>query len=529
MGNLSRNEGPPPLRARVHYVLAVAVMIVYGGKVCPFLSGLEPWRLVLLLGLPLGGAYLARRAGLLLVEAAAPVRRPVLQFRLELGLILLAGLASGAWGRFVLGFPWGSGLKILLGSTAMGLFAGVDLALERERAVIREAMARPADFLRPLVRLSPMTRRFFMITVLVILLATFIVALMLVNDVHWLAGELHGEGLERMLIRSVVLDLLTVMCLLTGHIVNLVLSYSRNLRLLFDNQTGALEHVSRGELDTLVPVVTQDEFGLIAGHTNAMIEGLRDRMRLREGLRMAREVQQRLLPRRPPRAVGLDLAGSTRYSDETGGDYYDFIESGGRERLGIVVGDVAGHDVGAAMLMTTVRGLLRLRAAHSGGPGDCLRDVNRMLSHDTFGTGRFMTLFLLRVDLADRSLAWACAGHDPAMLYDPASGEFTDLDCGDVPLGVTPDAAYREFRHGPLPPGAVLVLGTDGLWEARDPGGRMFGKRRLREVVRAAAGGSAAEIADAVTRAVDAFCDGGPQVDDQTLVVLKVPHGAPAA
>lgn len=511
------------VRARVHYGLAVAVLVVYGGKVCPFMDGLGPWPLALLVGVPLGLAYGLRRAGLGLVGRVSAMRRPVAQFRLDLGLFLLAGAASGVFGHLVLGFPWGSGVKLLVGSLALGVFAAVDLALECERGVIREAMARPRAFMRPLARLSPMTRRFFVITVCVIALATGVMALMLLADADWLMSQPDPSVMERMLVRSVLLDLFTVMGLLTGHILNLVHSYSRNLKLLFANQTGALEHVSRGDLDTVVPVATQDEFGLIAGHTNAMIEGLRDRMRMVEGLRVAREVQQRLLPRRAPAAAGLDLAGSTRYSDETGGDYYDFLEDPQGGRLGVAVGDVTGHGVGAAMLMTSVRGLLRLRAAHPGGLGERLGDVNRMLIRDTFGSGRFMTLFLLEVDLADRSLAWGCAGHDPGMLYDPATGEFTDLDGGDVPLGVTPQAEYREFSRGPLAPGSVLVLGTDGIWEARDASGRMFGKDRVREVVRAHAASPAGDIAAAVTAAVDAFAAGTPQADDQTLVVLKVP------
>ncbi|NIQ92700.1 MAG: phosphatase, partial [Deltaproteobacteria bacterium] len=105
----------------------------------------------------------------------------------------------------------------------------------------------------------------------------------------------------------------------------MIISYSKNLKLLFENETNVLERVTQGDLSRLVPVATNDEFGVIAGHTNTMIDGLRHRLQLITALKLAEEVQQNLLPTEPPSYPGLDIAGISNYCDETGGDYYDYF------------------------------------------------------------------------------------------------------------------------------------------------------------------------------------------------------------
>ncbi|MFA7238203.1 MAG: PP2C family protein-serine/threonine phosphatase, partial [Phycisphaeraceae bacterium] len=237
---------------------------------------------------------------------------------------------------------------------------------------------------------------------------------------------------------------------------------------------------------------------------------------------LAMQVQQSLLPEIPPVVEGLDIAGASKYCDETGGDYFDFIELNElrKGRLGVAIGDVAGHGVSAALLMATARALLRSRITMPGSLAEVFGDVNRHLCEGQF-SGRFMTLFYLMIDTTGRRLSWISAGHDPAMLYDPASDAFTELKGTDVPLGLDGAWQFRECEGGSWREGQVLVMGTDGIWECRDRGREMFGKVRLQEIVRANAGKAAKEIAGAITQAVQEHRGGAAQQDDITLVVIR--------
>jgi len=284
----------------------------------------------------------------------------------------------------------------------------------------------------------------------------------------------------------------------------------------------AARRLATGDFSARAHPKGRDELAELGRIFNDMAPQLADRVRMRESLELAMEVQLRLLPKTPPRVPGLDMAALSIYCDETGGDYYDFFEfTGSRQgRVGMAVGDVCGHGVGAALLMATARALLRPRAARDATPGTVVAGVNRDLCQDTMGTGRFMTLFYVEIDPGARNLRWARAGHDPAMLYDPRTGAFTELGGRGMALGVLDDAAYEDMRREAVPPEAVLVVGSDGIWESRNAAGEMFGKARLEQVVRRTAGHGAAAVVAAVAQALDDFRGDAPQEDDVTLVVV---------
>jgi sigma-B regulation protein RsbU (phosphoserine phosphatase) len=235
------------------------------------------------------------------------------------------------------------------------------------------------------------------------------------------------------------------------------------------------------------------------------------------------QVQKNLLPQTPPRVAGLDIAGATIFCDETGGDYYDFLDLSklGLHRLGVAVADVTGHGVSAALLMATARALLRSHAIQPGNLGRILGDINGHMTADT-PAGDFTTLFYAVIDVAQRTIRWANAGHDPAILYDPAADRFQELGGAGIPLGIEAEYTYRELRHNSLGPGQIIVIGTDGIWETRNARGRQFGKEALREVIRTQANRPAQELANDITDSLAAFRGTAPQEDDVTMVVIKV-------
>jgi len=251
---------------------------------------------------------------------------------------------------------------------------------------------------------------------------------------------------------------------------------------------------------------------------------LRDRLRLRHSLGVAMEVQQRLLPARAPIVKGLDVAGHSTYCDETGGDYYDFLvlDRTAPDSVLVALGDVMGHGVAAALVMAGVRAVLRDRAVVAGDLADLMGRLNRLISAD-HGGDRFMTMHLSVIDSRTQTMRWVSAGHDPAIIYDSADDSFKEVGEGDLPLGVMDDTTYTEHVHGPLTPGQVIVIGTDGVWEMPDVKGDQFGKDRLRDVIQEAAGGSAEEIALKLRERLASFRGDAKAVDDVTFVIIKVP------
>ncbi len=287
--------------------------------------------------------------------------------------------------------------------------------------------------------------------------------------------------------------------------------------------TRAANRVAAGELDTQVSVRGHDEIAQLAGGFNAMVPRLRHSMEIRQSLAVAMEVQQSLLPAAPPSIARLELAGRSRYCDETGGDYFDFIDVSeiAPDRILLAVGDVMGHGIGSAFIMASARAALRANVAEHDSLAALLTRVNGVLSADA-KAGRFMTLALLLVDPVRRHARWASAGHDPTIVYDPATDAFFELEGGDIPLGIDGQATFEEFASAAaLPDDAILFLGTDGIWETPGADGELFGKERLKAIIRAHRDRPLDELVDSVERALADYRGERPIHDDVTLVAAR--------
>lgn len=283
----------------------------------------------------------------------------------------------------------------------------------------------------------------------------------------------------------------------------------------------ALHDIREGRLDVWIPVRSTDEVGYTCEAINRMAGGLRERERLRKSLTLAGAVQQSLLPSKPPAVPGLDIAGASIPCDETGGDYFDYVHlANPQPSLGIVVGDVSGHGVPSALLMTTVRAMIRTRCDLPGSPCDMLADLNRQLCRDVGDSGNFVTLFFLGYEIPTRAISWVRAGQDPALLYTPEADTFRELREGGPTLGVVAEAGYTN-GNGRLAPGQVILIGTDGIWDTRSPTGEPFGKHRVRTLIRDTAHLKAQETLDTLLAELAAFRAGRPVEDDITAVVVK--------
>jgi len=244
----------------------------------------------------------------------------------------------------------------------------------------------------------------------------------------------------------------------------------------------------------------------------------------KKALTLAGEVQKSLLPQDKPVVQGLDIAGKNVSCDEIGGDYFDFLWRRDTKKgpFSVVVGDISGHGVESALLMTTARAFLRMRASQPGTISEIITAMNRHLTRDVLETGRFMTLFYLTIDPEKDRIDWVRAGHDPALVYDPGRDEFTELKGDGVALGVKENFDYQENNISGLTNGKIIAIGTDGIWEAINSNGEMFGKERFRDIIRKNAGSGSGDIVNAVYKELNQFTRGQKSEDDITLVIIKI-------
>jgi len=243
----------------------------------------------------------------------------------------------------------------------------------------------------------------------------------------------------------------------------------------------------------------------------------------KKALLLAGQFQQSLFPSEAPAIPGLDLAGRSEPCDEVGGDYFDYI-SHAQGPCALVVADVSGHGVDASLLMSSVRTYLRSHPTNKETLGDTVSNLNAQLAQDVLQTGRFVTLFHLLADSASGDLVWVRAGHDPAWVYDPDTDDFSLLAGEGLPLGIFEDTRYTANVLRRRPRNAIIILGTDGIWESRNVQGEMFGKERFLNIIRQNAKEDARTIRDRVFEAVREFSRGVRSDDDMTLVVARF-HG----
>ena len=286
----------------------------------------------------------------------------------------------------------------------------------------------------------------------------------------------------------------------------------------------ALKDIRRGNFDRKVIVRSNDEIGYTGDVVNEMATGLKEREQMRQSLFLAREVQQNLLPAANPQIEGLDIAGSSIYCDETGGDYYDFIISDSNEdaQISIAIGDVSGHGISSALLMAAVRSSLRQRSFLPGSAANIISDVNRQLVYDVEDSGQFVTMFYLIIDPIKKHLQYVRAGHDPAIFYDPHTDAFEELGGTGMALGVDKNWNVKAYTKTALKKGQIIILSTDGIWEARNIQGEMFGKEPINDIIRNNSSLGANEILNAMIEALKSFQKGAKIEDDITLVIIKI-------
>jgi sigma-B regulation protein RsbU (phosphoserine phosphatase) len=326
---------------------------------------------------------------------------------------------------------------------------------------------------------------------------------------------------DRIQVQGIVLTCLVAVLALALFFVSLV--FSRRITGQAHRLTDGIVRLAQGDFEARVQLAARDELGEVGAAFNTLASRMKDYTACQGALSLAREIQQNLLPHSSPQLDGIEVAGGTSYCDETGGDYFDYLTDchSERDQLVVVVGDVAGHGISAALIMASVRALLHQQVQKYSSFATILSSINRQLYRDSRDSGMFMTLFCAWIDAGGRTIRWVRAGHDPALTYDSRTQSFGELNGKGVALGVLENYAFTEYTVT-LIPGQILLFMTDGLWESRNLYGHVFGKERLRELVRQNASASTREIRETILSAVEEFCHPLRPEDDITLVVAKL-------
>lgn len=283
---------------------------------------------------------------------------------------------------------------------------------------------------------------------------------------------------------------------------------------VFDLESDELNAYSADDLEVLMLLASQVA---IIIEKVMLHDELIEKKRLQGQLEVARQVQLELLPPTDPQLAGYDISAYNFPTEEVSGDYYDWVKIYDDE-IGIVIADVSGKGVPAAILMAFLRASLR-GATHTGyATNISMAKVNYLL-WESIERNQFVTAFHGILDASNRTLSYSNAGHNPPLLIS-ATGEIQFIEHGEQPLGMFPETRYHQY-HLLLEPGDVLVLYTDGATEAQNPGGEEFGRERLVQAVKENYGQPAREMIASLELAVLEWTAHAGASDDVTFFVIK--------
>jgi len=284
----------------------------------------------------------------------------------------------------------------------------------------------------------------------------------------------------------------------------------------------AARDLANGIFGEQLPVISKDEVGQLTHNFNKMTKQLQERIKLKKDMNLAMEVQQHLLPPAHFLYKNIEIGGASVYCDETGGDFFDIIKLPEEQgKVFVAVGDVVGHGIGAALLMTTTRALLRSRVTQKGSLPGMINDVNKLLCLDTCKTGSFVTLFFMMIDVDKKQIHWVRAGHEPALIYDPENGKITELMGKGLVLGLDEDFDYSENIHHHNPKGTIVLIGTDGVWDVQNKAGKRFGKEKIKQILKKNSHLPSDNIIQSIISDAAEFRGDASQNDDITLVAIK--------
>ena len=263
-----------PMRTTAHYLLAAIIIPIYGIQVCPFIDSLSPIQVIIPVFVAITAQYALRGRLIATIIDGAPLEKQTARsFKMEILLFVASALGLAVYNTTIHGFPLTSGLKVFVGVFGLGFFAAIDLSLERERIVGKLIEETKAD-LSPEKVYFPLSQKVALFATISVIVLITIFMLLVIKDLDWIVEV--GKTMPLAEARtSIIKEFLFVLAVILPHTLNVISSYSTNLKLFFGHETNVLTNIANGKLDVRVPVSTTDEFGVMAKHTNAMIAQLK--------------------------------------------------------------------------------------------------------------------------------------------------------------------------------------------------------------------------------------------------------------
>ena len=257
----------------------------------------------------------------------------------------------------------------------------------------------------------------------------------------------------------------------------------------------------------------------IAIENAKLYQEVAEKERMKKELEIAHRLQTSLLPDNPPQVKGYQIAAMSVPAKEVGGDFYDFIDVA-HNKIGLVIGDVAGKGLPAALFMALSRSFLRAQAIGNLEAKTVMERTNRLIAHDA-REGMFVTAFYAILDIPGKVLKLSNAGHNPPFLFHSSVGECEDLKVEGIALGVLDEAQFHQ-KEIILRKDDIVVFYTDGIVEAIDKNNQQFGVERLIKIFKDNPHLQVSQLIKSIKKKVKEFTEGQPQFDDFTLMLIKV-------
>lgn len=327
------------------------------------------------------------------------------------------------------------------------------------------------------------------------------------GDVNLINDYNATSTLHRPVADSQIKALLHVPIIAEGGTIGVLSSYSLTVKGLFSEEF----------VELLTSVANQ--IG-IAWRNSCLTDEMIAVKEQEKELEIAKHIQHDLLPDKAPDIEGIDLHGLCVPTNQIGGDYYDYLHRD-RERIDLVIADVSGHSIGAALLIAETRAFIRAKAESLQGPAQIVRAVNSFILTDLDRAEMFITLFYASYDAINQTLRYASAGHNNPMIWQAETGRCVHLDVNGLILGVKEDVVYDE-KEIEMSSGDLLILFTDGLTEAENYSGDFFGEERLEELLQEYHRLPTEQIIDRIMEQARLFTGTRSFRDDVTIVLMKI-------
>jgi sigma-B regulation protein RsbU (phosphoserine phosphatase) len=354
-----------------------------------------------------------------------------------------------------------------------------------------------------------------------------------IESAGWVFGTTIYESKALAEVRSRMLFAAIALALTLVLIITCILFVAGRITRPISLLRERVAEISAGNLDARVEGIrSRDEIGELAGAFNRMTSDLRThvqqlaseksaRAKIEQDLALAKRIQQGLLPKGIPNLPGYAFAGWNQAADQTGGDYFDWLELPDGKTI-ITLADVTGHGIGPALIVAACRAYMRAAAISAGEASlaSVLGRVNNLL-HEDVADMRFVTAAVALLDPRHHVMSIISAGHAPLLFYQAATNTVQTWNADDLPLAIAGGVEYPEARIVHWQPGDILVLVTDGFFEWMNASRQQYGTVRLSEFVIANARRDPADFIAALHQAVLAHAQGTTQADDLTAVVIK--------